>query len=354
MRLLIPDAQFEGSPDVEQAAGPDDLTIEVFRGRRMQDIPEESWRRCEAIVVWHVMAISPEVVALLDNCRIVARAGIGVDRINIEACAARGIPVCNCPDYGITDVADHAIALSLSLLRGITYFQDALRNDPVASWRWNAPPLITRVRGKRFGIVGLGRIGTATARRAQALDMQVAFYDPYVAAGQEQAVAAERLDSLEALLKSCDVISLHAPHTAETDRMIDATTLAQMKEGAVLINTARGGLVDLDALHAALKEGRLSGAGIDVLPEEPPDPMHPLLRAYAAREDWLAGRFVLTPHAAFYSEASFADLRRKPVETALAYMSGNELRNCVNVVLLRAAGHDPKALSDDRRSPATS
>jgi len=320
----------------------------------MQDIPDESWRRCKAIVVWHVMAITPEVVSLLDNCRVIVRAGIGVDRINVEACAVRGIPVCNCPDYGITDVADHAIALTLSLLRGVTCFQDALRDDPVAGWRWSAPPLIGRVRGRRFGIVGLGRIGTATARRAQAFDMEVAFYDPYVPAGQEQAVAAERLDSLEALLESCDVISLHAPHTAETHHMIDAAALARMKEGALLINTARGGLVDLDALHVGMKNSKPAGAGIDVLPEEPPDPTHPLLRAYAAREDWLAGRFVLTPHAAFYSAASFADLRRKPVETATRYLSGGELWNCVNLELLRAEGYDPKALSDLRRSPVTS
>jgi phosphoglycerate dehydrogenase-like enzyme len=334
MHILIPDAIFAGEPTIERAACPPEYTVEARRGTTPGDIPDEVWRRCDAIVIWQVMALREETIAKLDRCRIVARAGVGFDGIDLAACAQRGIAVCNCPDYGTTDVADHAIALYLALARGIAFFHDALRADPVKGWDWTAPPLIGRVRGQCFGVIGLGRIGTAAARRARALDMSVLFYDPYVPDGQELALGFARTRRLDELLERADVVSLHAPLTAETRRMINVRSLERMRANAILVNTARGGIVDLDALFDALKGGRIAGAALDVLPQEPPDPAHPLLRAYRANEPWLAGRLLLSPHAAFYSAAGMADLRRKPVETVVAYLGDGTLRNCVNADLL--------------------
>jgi len=213
-----------------------------------------------------------------------------------------------------------------------------LRADVVKRWDWTAPPLIGRVRGNCFGVIGMGRIGTATARRARAFDMPVLFYDPYVPDGQELALGFERTRNLDDLLERADVVSLHAPLTDETRRMINATTLARMRKNAILINTARGAIVDIDALYEALKGGRIAGAALDVLPQEPPDPAHPLMRAYSANESWLAGRFLLSPHAAFYSAAGMADLRRKPLQTVVAYLTEGKLRNCVNAALLAEHG----------------
>lgn len=334
MRILIPDAIFAGEPTIERSACPSDVEIVLHRAVDPSDIPEDDWRSCDAIVIWQLMPLGAEVIERLDKCRIIVRAGVGFDGIDIAACARRGIPVCNCPDYGTTEVADHALGLYLALVRGIAFFQDALRADPVEGWDWTAPPLIGRARGRSFGVVGMGRIGTATARRARAFDMPVLFYDPYLPDGQELALGFERVRRLEDLLERADVVSLHTPLTDETRGMIGAAAFGRMKEGAVLINTARGAIVDLDALHEALRSRRIAGAGIDVLPAEPPDPDHPLIRAFRAGEGWLAGRFLLTPHAAFYSEAGMADLRRKPVETVLAYLGENRLRNCVNLDLL--------------------
>jgi phosphoglycerate dehydrogenase-like enzyme len=284
--------------------------------------------------MWQIMELNAETIAKLDNCRIIARAGVGFDGIDIVAAAKRGIPVCNCPDYGTTDVADHAIALYLALSRGIAFFQDRLRLDPVSGWDWTAPPLIGRVRGKCFGVIGLGRIGTAAARRARALDMSVLFYDPYVPDGQELALGFERTRHFEDLLESADVVSLHTPLTDETRRMIDGAAFARMRNHAILVNTARGAIIDIDELYDALKLGRIGGAALDVLPMEPPNPAHPLMRAFQAHESFLTGRFVLSPHAAFYSEAGMVDLRRKPVETVVAYLTEGKLRNCVNAGLL--------------------
>src|SRR5262249_30721848 len=152
--------------------------------------------------------------------------------------------------------------------------------------------------------------------------------------GQELALGFERTRSLEELMERADVVSLHAPLTDETRRMINATTLARMRRTAILINTARGGIVDIDALYDALKLGWIAGAGLDVLRWDPPDRAHRLIGAYGANEPWLAGRFLLSPHAAFFSEAGMADLRRKPLETVVAYLTEGKLRNCVNAALL--------------------
>src|SRR5262245_62671409 len=158
MRILIPDAIFPGEAAIEQAACPPGVEIDLRRGTTPADIPDHAWRTCTAIVIWQVMNLRAETIAKLDNCRIIARAGVGFDGIDLAAAAQKGIPVCNCPDYGTTDVADHAIALYLALVRGIAFFQDALRADPIVGWDWTAPPLIGRSRGRTFGVIGLGRI----------------------------------------------------------------------------------------------------------------------------------------------------------------------------------------------------
>jgi D-3-phosphoglycerate dehydrogenase/C-terminal binding protein len=234
------------------------------------------------------------------------------------------------PDYGTTEVADHAIALMLGLARGLVSYHTRLVADPEAGWHWLGAPVVRRLRGCRFGIVGLGRIGAAAARRARAHDMTVSFYDPYLPDGAELGMGLERAASLGELLAQSDVVSLHCPLTADTAELIDAEALAAMKQDALLINTARGGLVDIEALEAALRDGRIGGAGLDVLPAEPIDPSHPLVQALARREPWVEGRLLLTPHVAWFSAAGRADLRRKSAETARDYLTGRKLRNCVN------------------------
>ena len=180
----------------------------------------------------------------------------------------------------------------------------------------------------------MGRIGTATSRRARALDMDVCFYDPYLPDGTELGLGYRRVDSLQALLATSDVVSLHCPLTPDNCNMIDAAALAALKPDALLINTARGGLVDLGALETALRDGQLAGAALDVLPEEPPDPDHPLIQAFRRREPGLDGRLLLTPHVAWFSPSGRADLRRKSAETVRDFMLAGRLRNCVNQAAL--------------------
>jgi len=289
------------------------------------------------MVVYHEVTIGEDVLQKARRCRIVVRAGVGFDNIDGAAAGARGVAVCNTPDYGTTDVADHAIALALTLLRGTARYDEALRADPVGNWRFREAPAVRRVRGQVFGVVGLGRIGTATARRARAFDLDLVFYDPLLPEGVDLALGIRRARSLEELLGQADIVSLHTPLTPETRRMIDAAAVAAMKPGAILVNTARGPVVDLDAVHDGLKSGKLAGAGLDVLPEEPPRAGERLIEAWRRGEEWIRGRLLVSPHAAFYSAAGFEDLRRKSMETAAAFLRDGSLRNCVNREYLRAA-----------------
>jgi D-3-phosphoglycerate dehydrogenase len=331
-RLLTPDAQYADNGIIERRTAGDDVDWDIRRARTLGDIPAESLGTCDAVVVWHEMAIDRAFVAALKHCRVIVRAGVGFDHIDLAAATEAGMPVCNTPDYGTSEVADHAIGLMLALRRGIVSYHQHLVADPRGGFDYARAPLVRRLRGRVFGIVGLGRIGIATAIRAKAFGMNVVAFDPYVSRGSEIAVGVDRVESLQELLVASDVVSLHCPLTDETRDLINAATLRQMKRDAILINTARGAIVEIPALLDALRTGDIAGAGIDVLPVEPPRDDDAISVAYRNRRDPMVGeRLILTPHAAWSSPESVNDARRLAVETAMLYLREGKLRNLVNV-----------------------
>jgi len=343
LRILIPDANFPGEAILEREtlasllAEPGAL-LEVYRLLDYNGVPMDSWRRADAIILYTGrMTIGAETVGRLERCRVVVRAGTGVDNIDLAACARRNLPVCHVPDYSTEEVADHALAMALALRRGLFSYAELLGVDPAAGWRWEGPPLIRRQRDSSFGIVGLGRIGSAVALRARALGCRVLYYDPYVSVAPP-GLDAERRDTLDQLLADSDIVSLHVPLTAETRGMIGAAQLALMKPHAILVNTARGPVVDIEALAAALRAGRPGGAALDVLPHEPPDPDHELIAAWRMQPSWIAGRLILSPHAAFYSPESVRELRIKAAGIVRDALSGKGVHHCVNREQLSSFG----------------
>lgn len=264
-------------------------------------------------------AVPAEQLARFPNLACVVRMGVGYDKVDRVAAAARKVTVCNVPDYGTTEVADHALALALSLRRGIVLHLEAQRRPQPAPWAYIRDPLLKRNGVQTFGIVGLGRIGTAAALRAKAFNFRVVVYDPYMPNGTELGVGVERVHSLEALMEQTDTLSIHAPLTPETRGMISRAMLERMPKGGVLVNTARGPIVDVDAVADLLKRGHLAGVGLDVLPVEPPvEPVPELLRAYREREPWCEGRLIITPHSAFFTPEAWNDTRLKAAETMRA------------------------------------
>jgi D-3-phosphoglycerate dehydrogenase len=261
--------------------------------------------------------VDEDALRTLERCRGVVRYGVGVDSVDVDAATRLGVWVVNVPDYGVEEVSDHALALVLGLLRGVVILDRAAREG---RWDHAAAGALRRLSTRTVGVLGCGRIGSAFALKARALGFDVRAYDPL---GIPEAVRAAGVEaaSFEEVLEGSDAISLHVPLTRETRHLIDAGALGRMRAEAFVVNTSRGGVVDGAALRAALDEGRLGGAALDVLETEPPDPDDALVRHE---------RVVVTPHAAWYSEESALTLKTEAAREAVRVVRGERPRSPVN------------------------
>jgi D-3-phosphoglycerate dehydrogenase / 2-oxoglutarate reductase len=258
-------------------------------------------------------AVDAQLMESLVRCRIIARYGIGVDNIDLDAAKERGIVVTNVPDYCVDEVADHTIALLLTATRKIVAGDRVVRSG---GWGISDLRPIHRLRSRTLGLVGFGHIGRAVSVRANALGLSVKIYDPYIAETATEGLDVQRVDDLDELLRQSDIVSVHAPLVPATSGMFDATAIAKMKDGAVLINTSRGPIVETAAVTDALRAGRLGAAALDVFDSEPPDP--------AAIEG--LDNLVATPHSAFYSEESIQESQRKAAEAIVDVLQGRAPR----------------------------
>lgn len=283
----------------------------------------------DAIMLYHHIAISARTLERLRQCKLIVRCGVGHDNVDHQFARRRGITVANVPDYGTEDVADSAIGMMLALTRGIHYLNSRLRNCQ-GPWLYTQVQPINRLRGRVFGVVGIGRIGTAAALRAKALGMDAAYYDPYAPQGRDKSLGTRCVETLEELLGQALVVSLHCPLTSETKHLINRLTLARMQPGSFLINTARGGVVDVLAVLDAVTSGDLRGAAIDVLETEPPPDDHPLIAAWRDPNHPAHGRIILNPHSAFYSEEGLLDMRIKGSQNCRRVLLGQKPYNVVN------------------------
>jgi phosphoglycerate dehydrogenase-like enzyme len=272
------------------------------------------------IILWHNIRVTKKVIQRLHACRAIIRNGVGYDGVDCEAARERGVPVCNVPDYGTEEVADHAIALALSLARQIIPLDQEAKQ---LGWKIRVESKLRRLRELTFGIVGLGRIGTATALRARALGFKVCFYDPYVPNGVDKAVGVVRLRQMEQLLRVADILSLHCPLNPETRHLITERELRMMRAGAFIVNTARGAIIEKNALLNALREGRLAGAGLDVVEDEP----------LKTPEEAATPNLIVTCHAAFCSVESKCEMRSTSARIAHAAVLNLPLENIVNEVI---------------------
>lgn len=261
---------------------------------------------CEAILLQYA-PITERVVAALPRLGLVSRIGAGFDTVDTEACSRHGVWVGNSPDYGVGEVATHALALALAAVRHIVSYD---RDVHAGRWHYLSAGPIRRANEMTLGIVGLGRIGKRMAHVSRNVFKRVVACDPYIIDGDFPAYV-ERA-SLQEVFAASDVVSLHVPLTAETRGMIDAGVLQAMKPGGYLVNTARGAVVNIQDAMSALAAGTLAGLALDVLPEEPVPEGSPLLRD---------PRVILTPHAAFYSLQAERELRRKAAQNIVTWFA---------------------------------
>lgn len=279
----------------------------------------------DVIILFHdIPHLGESTFVKSDRLKAVVRAGVGYNNVNIEAAGKRGIVTCNVPDYGSEEVADHAIMFLLALARQLGPSDRSIRDG---IWDYKVADAAPRLRGKTLGIVGCGRIGTATALRAKAFGLDVIFYDPYLPDGVDKALGIRRARSLDEMLPQCHFLSLHCYLDEDSHHLIDARALAALPRGAYVINTARGPVIKQDDLVAALESGQIAGAGIDVFEREPMD---------EERYRTMPNVF-LTPHSAFYSREGFDELRSKTAEEACRIVLGQPPRNVVNLKYLKNA-----------------
>ena len=261
--------------------------------------------------------LDAESVALLDDCQVISRYGIGVDNIATDAARERSIPVTNVPDYCLEEVSIHALSLWLALSRGLPTYDDAVA---AGDWDRSAAAPIHRLSTRTVGVVGYGAIGRAVGERAAALGADVLASDPFLSPADVANDPAE-LVSFETLLDCADFVTVHSPLTPDTRELFDADAFSRMRDDAYFVNVARGPIVDTEALVAALDAGELAGAGLDVFPEEPPATTDPL----RDHPD-----VVTTPHVAWYSEEANEERRRTVVDIVRTTLEGGEPYNVVN------------------------
>jgi D-3-phosphoglycerate dehydrogenase / 2-oxoglutarate reductase len=262
--------------------------------------------------------VCESVLAAAPNCRLVARLGIGLDNIDVEAATRRRIAVTNVPDYCLVEVAEHALALLLALARKVAFYHHETKSG---HYRLQAGPTLRRIEGQTLGILGLGRIGRKLAEKAVPLRLHVLA----TSRSRRELPPGVNWCELDELLQRSDYVSLHLPLVSETRHLIGAAQLARMKPTAYLINTARGGLIDTQALAVALAANRLAGAALDVQDPEPPDLRQP---------PYNDPRVIVTPHAAFVSAESLENLRTRAARQVAVRLTGGRPENVVNPAVL--------------------
>jgi D-3-phosphoglycerate dehydrogenase / 2-oxoglutarate reductase len=305
--VAVADSPFPSLDPVEKVLRPLGARLSLSASSAAPDILAVA-RDADALLVCYAK-LPGGLIRELTRCKIIGRTGLGVDNIDLAAARERKITVTYVPDYCMDEVSDHAMALMLALARKVAY-----ANTLVQSGRWEMAAVapIHRLKGRTLGLVGFGNIPRAIAPKAKAFGLRVLAYDPYVAPDVFASLGVEGVD-LDELLAASDFVSVHAPLTPQTRGLIDASALAKMKAGALIINTARGPLIDEKALIAALDSGRIGGAALDVLETEPPP-----------KDFALIGRpnVVLTPHTAFYSVEALEELQTKCATDVARVLSG--------------------------------
>lgn len=317
MKVIILDSlhnAYVAHADLERQLLKDHAQVDLYHVENVQQLPEEALD-CDAIISWHLVPLDRNALARFSRCKVIVRAAVGFDNIDLDYARSCRIQVANVPDYGTDEVADHTLALSLALLRKLKTGDRIVRSG---SWDWREIGAVPRLAELRIGIVGLGRIGTAVAQRFKAFGCEIAFHDPYVPSGWEKSLRVHRCETLDDLLELADLLTLHVPLDTGTRHLINHHSLQRL-QGKFLVNTARGGLIDPQALEVAMEQRILRGLALDVHEDEIHLPAAALLG-----ED-----VIWSPHAAFYSDSALGELRAKAVRCALQLLLSGWHRNLI-------------------------
>ena len=326
MKILIPDHLYPDCKIEYENVEDGDKIIAYSSKCDFEEISNEVLNTADAILAWDKYIYNKEILDQLKNCKIIVRIGAGVDNFDLEYAKHLNIKICNTPSYGIDEVTEHAMAMAFALSRRLMYF-----HKTVSEGNWLRTALnINRIRGKTFGVVGCGKIGSAFAIRMRSIGCKVIFYDPYVDSRASKITSCEQVNSLIDLINISDVISIHTPLSSTTKNLINKDHLSEFKKGSIIINTARGGIVNEQMLAIGLKQNIFSGVGLDVLSTEPLSRENPLIEILHSEDIEVNSKLLITPHVAYYSKQSVEELRTTSTKTASLFIHQGVLLNCVN------------------------
>ena len=326
--IMYPERMYPDDSEERRIFGPD-VSILMRDSRVIADLSDAECAEVDGLMIFRQWVGAADM-ARFPRLRAIVRMGVGYDRLDRAEAARRGVIICNVPDYGTTEVADHAIALTMALRRGLLWHHDAQRADPPAPWVATNFPLLRRISAQTFGVLGLGRIGTAAALRAKGLGFKVVFYDPYRPNGADLALGIGRAATPAGPAAPIGRPQHPRPAHAGDDRDDRRRRARASPAGRCRREHRPRHQPRHRRPGEALRSGRISGAGLDVVPVEPPvDPVPDLLRAYRAREYWLEGRLIVTPHSAYLTPEAHRDIRIKSAETMRAALFTNRPQNVI-------------------------
>lgn len=320
------------NPDLEKKIFKGEAEIICLNEKDENKFPKDIGQ-ADGLLVWHAK-ISDVTLKKLKKKIAIMRYGVGYDNIDLKYFDKYGIIFANTPDYGVDEVADTSCAFILSLIRKI-YLYNSRTKRYFGNWQEEVVNLnknfsIMRTSEHKLGIIGLGRIGSSLALRMKHFNLHVGFYDPYVTSGYEKVLGIKRYESLDELKSNSSIISINATLTNETKKMINKEFVNSLNDNTILINTARGGIVEnLDIILDGLKKNKLAAVGLDVLPEEPPKESEELIKTWKNLNDELSDRIIINPHAGYYSSTSIKEMRTKASKNMLSFLKGKKVRNII-------------------------
>lgn len=320
MKVVITDYEYQ---DVEkerkilEAAG---IVLDECQCRTEQALID-ACREADGVIVQYC-AITERVIRAMERCRVIIKYGIGVNNIDVDAASAKGIYVCNVPDYGVDEVSNHAIAMMLALSRGLKSL-----NESLTSGAWGYAPVVPlhRMAGSTLGLVGLGRIPSLVAKKMAGFGLRILAYDPFARPEAARELGVELVE-FDTLVAESDYISIHCPLTPRTQGLFGPETFRRMKPTAILVNTARGPVIQQQALEEALRTGGLAGAGLDVYEQEPLPKDSPLLHM---------SNVICTPHCAWYTEEAVTAVQEKAAQEAANVLTGHAPWHAVNAAAVK-------------------
>lgn len=331
--ILIPDLLTNIS--LEKKILGKNYKITLTNPKTFKKLGDNFLKKVDGIMIGHNVKLNKDIIKKLKNCKVIVRYGVGFDSIDIIQASLQQIKVYNIPDYGVDEVADHALGLILNISRFLSGNDEIMKNfykQNKTLWKYNLNKKQSRLKDLNLGIIGLGRIGIALSQRSKNMFNKISYYDPNIPDGYDKSLNLKKEKKLEDIFKNSDIISVHVPSSKKNKFFLKDIYFSKIKKSIIFVNTSRGDLVKSQTLSKYFLKKKISGLGLDVFENEPIKNNEKLTKLWLENKN--VGKIIFTPHVAFYSEQALHEIRFKGVTTLKNFFEKKNIKNCVNLNLL--------------------